>query len=55
VLGLGAVADDLDLADGTSGVVMWEVKKVLGIAATMEIRTCRDMIILAIDMGSGVS
>jgi hypothetical protein len=27
VLGLGAVADDLDLADGTSGVIMWDVKK----------------------------
>ena len=51
----GAVAAGLDLAGGTSKSMFSNVSKAFRQAAARKIRTCRDIIILAIDAGTGVS
>jgi len=51
----GAVAGGLDLAGGTSESVFSDVSEAFRQAVATKIRTCRDIIILAIDAGTGVS
>ena len=50
-----AVADGLDLAGGMSVAVFSNVSNVSRKATATETRTCRDIIILAIETGTGVS